>query len=40
MIKLFLMKVPIKKYSDVDWIRQAKNMELTCICSIVLFVSH
>jgi len=30
MIKLLLMKVPVKKYSDVDWIRQAKNTELTC----------
>jgi len=23
------MKVPVKKYSDVDWIMQAKNTELT-----------
>jgi hypothetical protein len=29
MITLFPMKVPVKKYSDVDWIRQAKNTELT-----------
>ena len=29
MIKLLPMKVPVKKYSDVDWIRQAKNTELT-----------
>jgi len=41
MIKLFPMNVPVKKYSDVDWIRQTKNMELTCISSIVLLVlSH
>jgi len=25
MIKLLLMKVPVMKYSDVDWIRQAKE---------------
>ena len=35
MIKLFPMKVPGKKYSGVDWIRQAKNTELTCDCDIV-----
>jgi hypothetical protein len=29
MIKLLPMKVPVKKYSYVDWIRQAKNTELT-----------
>jgi hypothetical protein len=28
MIRLLPMKVPVKKYSDVDWIRQAKTMEL------------
>ena len=28
---LFPMKVPVKKYSDVDCIRQAKNTELTSI---------
>ena len=30
MIQPFPLKVPNKNYSDVDWIRQAKNMELTC----------
>ena len=40
MIKLVPMKVPVRKYSDVDWIRQAKNTELTCICTNVLFFSH
>ena len=30
MIRLFPLKVPNKNYSDVDWIRQAKNTELTC----------
>jgi hypothetical protein len=34
MITFFPMTVPVKKYSDVDWIRQAKNTELTCSCSI------
>jgi len=29
MFALFPMKVPVKKYSDVDWIRQAKKTELT-----------
>jgi len=29
MIKLLFMKVPVKKYSDVDWMRQTKDTELT-----------
>jgi len=29
MIKLVPMKVPVRKYSDVDWRRQVKNTELT-----------
>ena len=33
MIKLLPMKVPVKKYSDVDWIRQTTNTELTSICA-------
>ena len=34
MIRLFPVKVRVKKSSDVNWIWQAKNMELTCICAI------
>ena len=34
MITLFATKVSVKKYSDVDWIRQAKNTELTSNCII------
>jgi hypothetical protein len=29
MITLFPIKVPVKKYSNLDWIRQAKNTDLT-----------
>ena len=34
MIRLFPVKVRVKKSSDVNWIWQAKNTELTCICAI------
>jgi hypothetical protein len=39
MIKHFSMKMPVKKYSDVEWIRQAKNTELTLssLSSLSLF---
>ena len=38
MIRLFPLKVPVKNYSDVDWIRQAKNTELTCSCHLPFMV--
>jgi len=34
MITLFPVKVPVKKYSDVDWIRHAKKTEITCACIV------
>jgi len=38
---LFPMKVPVKNYSDVDWFRQVKNLELTrsfIICCLMLWL--
>jgi hypothetical protein len=32
MIMVFPIKVPVKKYSNLDWIRQAKNTDLTSSC--------
>jgi hypothetical protein len=34
MIRLLPVKVPVKKSSVMNWILQAKNTELTCICAI------
>ena len=33
-IRLIAVKVQVKESSDVNWIWQAKNMELTCSCAI------